>query len=52
MANILIVEDEPRLAELLADYLRHSHFQPEHTASAVEAERRVREGTSTPCCWT
>ena len=44
MTNILIVEDEPRLAELLADYLRHSHFHPEHTASAVEAERRVREG--------
>ncbi|MFP1682481.1 response regulator [Alloalcanivorax sp. C16-1] len=44
MAHILIVEDEPRLAQLLADYLRHSHFQPEHTASAREAEQRVRDG--------
>ncbi|GAA5110778.1 response regulator [Alloalcanivorax gelatiniphagus] len=44
MANILIVEDEPRLAQLLADYLRHSHFEPTHTASAREAEQRVRDG--------
>lgn len=26
--SILIVEDEPQLAELLADYLRAAHFQP------------------------
>lgn len=43
MAKILIVEDEPRLAQLMADYLRHSHFEPEQTASAVEAERKVRD---------
>ena len=44
MAKILIVEDEPRLAQLLADYLRHSHFEPEQTGSAADAEQRVRDG--------
>lgn len=43
MAKILIVEDEPRLAQLMADYLRHSHFEPDQTASAVEAVQRVRD---------
>ena len=41
MAKILIVEDEPRLAQLLADYLRHSHFEPEQTGSAADAEQRI-----------
>lgn len=44
MAKILIVEDEPRLAQLLADYLRHSHFETEQTGSAADAEQRVRDG--------
>ena len=43
MNRILIVEDEPRLAQLLADYLQHSHFRPEQTASVVEAEQKVRD---------
>ena len=44
MAKILIVEDEPRLAQLLADYQRHSHFEPEQTGSAADDEQRVRDG--------
>ena len=44
MARVLIVEDEPRLAQLLADYLTHSRFQADQTASVREAERLVREG--------
>ena len=43
MSRILIVEDEPRLAQLLADYLRHSHFEADITASAQQAEQWVRE---------
>ncbi|ASK34830.1 response regulator [Alloalcanivorax mobilis] len=43
MSRILIVEDEPRLAQLLADYLRHSHFDADITASAPQAEQWVRE---------
>lgn len=37
MSRILIVEDEPRLSQLLADYLQHAHFQTEQTDSAVQA---------------
>lgn len=43
MGRILIVEDEPRLSQLMADYLRHSHFDTDQTASAEEAQRRARE---------
>ncbi|AFT71723.1 response regulator receiver domain protein [Alloalcanivorax dieselolei B5] len=44
MPRVLIVEDEPRLAQLLADYLTHSRFQADQTASVREAERLVRAG--------
>lgn len=45
MSRILIVEDEPRLAQLLADYLSHSGFLPEQTASVVDAERKLRQSS-------
>ncbi len=37
MNRILIVEDEPRLSQLMADYLQHAHFHTEQTDSAREA---------------
>lgn len=37
MATILIVEDEPRLARLLADYLAHAGYATRHTDSAEQA---------------
>ncbi|KGD65443.1 two-component response regulatory protein [Alcanivorax nanhaiticus] len=37
MSRILIVEDEPRLAQLVADYLNHAHFETEQTDSANAA---------------
>ncbi|WP_290537691.1 response regulator [Alcanivorax sp.] len=37
MNRILIVEDEPRLSQLMADYLQHAHFLTEQTDSARTA---------------
>jgi two-component system response regulator BaeR len=37
MNRILIVEDEPRLSQLMADYLQHAHFHTEQTDSARQA---------------
>ena len=41
--TILIVEDEPKLAEVLADYLRQAGFNIEHLADGREVVPRVRE---------
>ena len=41
--NILIVEDEPKLASLLADYLRASGFEPFCLANGAEVVSWVRE---------
>ncbi len=41
--NILIVEDEPKLASLLADYLRASGFEPFCISNGAEVVPWVRE---------
>lgn len=41
-ANILIVEDEPAIAELLCVNLRHAGFTPRAVASAEEAQKIVQ----------
>lgn len=41
--NILVVEDEPKLANLLVDYLRASGFEPFCLGKGTEVESRVRE---------
>lgn len=41
--NILIVEDEPKLADLLADYLRASGFDPSCLKNGAEVVSWVRE---------
>ncbi len=41
--NILIVEDEPKLANLLADYLRASGFEPFCLGDGTEVGPWVRE---------
>ena len=43
MSRILIVEDEPRLSQLVADYLQHAHYQTEQTDSAKAAIALARE---------
>ena len=43
MSRILIVEDEPRLSQLVADYLHHAHYQTEQTDSAKAAITLARE---------
>ena len=43
MSRILIVEDEPRLSQLVADYLHHAHYQTEQTDSAKVAITLARE---------
>jgi two-component system, OmpR family, response regulator BaeR len=43
--NILIVEDEPKLAALLADYLRASGFEPLCLANGADVVPWVRERT-------
>ena len=43
MSRILIVEDEPRLSQLLADYLQHAHYQTVQTDSARQAMALARE---------
>ncbi|MZR62426.1 response regulator [Alcanivorax sp. DP30] len=44
MSRILIVEDEPRLSQLVADYLQHAHFETEQTASAKAAIGLAQSG--------
>jgi two-component system, OmpR family, response regulator BaeR len=41
--NILVIEDEPKLASLLADYLRASGFEPFCLGKGTEVESWVRE---------
>jgi len=43
MSRILIVEDEPRLSQLMADYLQHAHFHTEQTDSARTAIALAKE---------
>jgi two-component system, OmpR family, phosphate regulon response regulator PhoB len=40
--NILVVEDEPAIAELLCVNLRHAGFTPQAVASAEDAQRIIR----------
>lgn len=44
MSRILIVEDETRLSQLLADYLAHAHFETEQTDSAKAAITLAESG--------
>ena len=47
MANkILIVEDEPKLAQLLVDYLKQSGFDTEVIADGLEAFTWLQENHS------
>jgi two-component system response regulator BaeR len=41
--RIFVVEDEPRLSSLLADYLRQAGFEPHCIADGREVVPRVRE---------
>jgi two-component system, OmpR family, response regulator BaeR len=41
--NILIVEDEPKLASLLSDYMKASGFEPFCIANGTEVVPRVRQ---------
>ncbi len=43
MTDILIVEDEPRVALLLEDYLRQSGFSTHHLADGLAVTQYVRE---------
>ena len=40
---ILIIEDEPKLAALMTDYLRAAHYETEWLADGTQATQRVRE---------
>ena len=40
---ILIIEDEPKLAALMTDYLRAAHYETEWLADGAQAVQRVRE---------
>lgn len=42
LAEILVVEDEPKLASLLADYLRASGFAPRIVGNGLDVEPAVR----------
>jgi len=44
MSRILIVEDEPRLSQLVADYLQHARYYTEQTDSAQTAMALARDG--------
>lgn len=41
--NILIVEDEPKIASLLSDYLKASGFEPHHLGHGAEVAPWVRK---------
>ena len=40
---ILIIEDEPKLAALMTDYLRAAHYETEWLADGTHAAQRIRE---------
>lgn len=42
-AQILLVEDEPKLAELVGDYLRAGGYQVEHLADGLEVIPAIRQ---------
>src|SRR3954466_10134269 len=42
--QVLIVEDDPKIASLLADYLRNSGFQTSHERRGDTVEQAVRAG--------
>jgi DNA-binding response OmpR family regulator len=46
LPRVLVVEDEPAIAELIAVNLRHNGFAP--TGGVRRRSRAARE--STPCC--
>jgi len=41
--SILIVEDEPKLAKLLSNYLRQAGYEPECLENGLDVLPRVRE---------
>ncbi len=43
--SVLIVEDEPKLASLLSDYLQQSGFVTENISNGLEVENWVKENT-------
>lgn len=43
MSKILIIEDEPKLAMLLQDYLRAANFETEWTANGTDAIPAIRQ---------
>lgn len=42
---ILIIEDEPKLAALMTDYLRAAHYETEWLPNGADAVQRIRETT-------
>lgn len=42
-ATILLVEDEPAIAEVLVDYLRHAGYHAEHLLHGNDLPQRVRQ---------
>lgn len=42
-ADVLVVEDEPRMAALLMDYLRAEGHRPRHLANGADALEAIRE---------
>lgn len=42
-AHILLIEDEPRIAQLMMDYLSHDGYQVSHSLSAVEGLKMARD---------
>ncbi|ATG21640.1 two-component system response regulator BaeR [Ralstonia pickettii] len=42
---ILIIEDEPKLAALMTDYLRAAHYETEWLSDGTDAVQRIRETT-------
>jgi len=50
LPRVLIVEDEPAIAELIAVNLRHNGFQPFWAEDGDSAQRAGRSASWTPCC--
>ena len=50
-ASLLIVEDEPKIARLMADYLQSNHFAPSiisHGNEVIPGSLSIRLNW---CCW-
>jgi len=51
-SQILLVEDDVKIAELVIRSLEKSGYQVQHVTDGVSGLRHIFKSTTTWCCWT